>query len=99
MTCMRGQLFTNLLVASRTQRVVARRELRVLVDVRQMGVLVTAGARRAAPQEALTLPQADGVIRKAARAAVGPVARILILARPVLEQRLEKVVIVGAGRV
>ena len=51
------------------------RQLRVLVDVRLVRVVVAAGARRAALQETLALPEADRIVRESPRAAVGPVRR------------------------
>ena len=86
-------------MTTRAQRVAGRRQLCVPVDVGRVGIAVAAGARRAAAQEALALPQAHRVVREPARTTVGPVRGILSFPRSVFEHRLEKVVIVRAGRV
>src|SRR5258706_1513558 len=99
MARVRRQPGAEILVTFRTQRVAARRQLRVPVDVGHVGILVTAGARRATAQEALALPEAEGIVREPARAAVGPVRRILRFPRSVLEHRLKVIVVVRARRV
>src|SRR5947207_5360617 len=99
MARVRRQSGAEILVTFRTQRVVARGQLCVPVDVGQVGILVTAGARRPTAQEALALPEAEGIVREPAWATVGPVRRILRLPRSVLEHRLEVIVVVRAGRV
>ena len=72
----RRQPVADVLVALRAQRVVRRSQLRVPVDVGLVGIAVARRARRAAAQKAFALPQADRIVREAARASVGPVRRV-----------------------
>src|SRR5262249_28145570 len=71
---------------------------RVAVHVGQVGIEVARGARRLALDEALALPEPEGVVREAARAAVRPPGGIVLGPRPVLEHGHEVVVVVTARR-
>src|SRR5205823_13505325 len=59
-----------------------------------MDIAVARRAGGAAAQEALALPEARGIVREAARPAVGPVRRIAAARRLVFEDGLKIVVVV-----
>ena len=68
----------------------------VALHVRQVRIEVAAGAGRAALQEAAALPEAERVVREAARPAVGPVGGIAPGLLRVLEDGQEVVEVVRA---
>src|SRR5207237_1829178 len=96
MARMRGHMSCDRLVALRAQRVVGRRELWIAIDVGLVRIAVARRAGRLAAPEAGALPQADRVVREAARAAVGPIRQLAIGAGIVFEPRLEEIVVVAA---
>jgi hypothetical protein len=85
------------LVAARAKRVIVSAELKVFLDFDTMRIRVAGDASRAAFQEALALPQADGVIGEASRTQIGPIGRVLGDGLIVLENGQEMIVVIISG--
>src|SRR5471030_2237835 len=90
--------FTDGFMAAGAESVGVGAKLRVAFDLRLMGVDVAGHAGDPAFQETLALPQAEGVVRKTPRAAVGPVGGVLVLGLVVFQDGKKEVIVIGARR-
>src|SRR3954454_11073411 len=77
--------FADRLMAVDAQSVAAGSELRIAVDIGDVRIAMAGGARRAAAEKALALPEPQCVVGEATRTAIGPVRRVRVFARPVFE--------------
>src|SRR5260370_8901213 len=76
MMSMRGYIRGKGFVTAGAHRIGVRSQRPVLFDFRIVHICVAVRASDAASQEALTLPETDGIVRKASRPAIWPVGRI-----------------------
>ncbi len=95
--CVCAEIFSPICnVAARAQGIRRGTELRIFLDLDFMHGAVARHAGRAAFEETFALPQSIGIVRKTARAAIGPIRGIFIARLIVLENRHEIVVVIVA---